>query len=341
MSSLRLSGITKSFGTVEVLTGIDLEIEHGSFVCLLGGSGCGKTTLLRIIAGFETPNAGSLTLDGQSLTEVPSHQRNIGMVFQSLALFPHLSVADNIAYGLSVRGIDKAGRTQKVDELLSLVDLNGMGHRRVSALSGGQKQRVAIARALAIEPGLFLMDEPFSALDAGLREHLQKEIKQLQQRLGVTTIFVTHDQQEAMTLADKVVVMNEGRLEQIGSPAEIYHRPQTRYVADFIGQNNVLDLRVEGGTAQWKGNSLGAAPAGWAAETCIALRPEAIALSEPGQGLSGEVTFVRRLGAVVETHVQIEGETLIQTGLSGGAVPTVGETVGLSLDLAQAWVIPA
>ena len=261
MRGLILKDVAKSFGTVPVLQNINLSIQTGAFVCLLGASGCGKTTLLRTIAGFEDLAAGDIRLDGQSLNGVPPYQRNIGMVFQSLALFPHLNVIDNIAYGLSIRGMGRAQRSARAQELIALVDLTGMERRRVSALSGGQKQRVAIARALAIEPSLFLMDEPFSALDAGLRERLQKQIKQLQRRLGVTTVFVTHDQQEAMTLADQIVVMRGGTIEQVGSPSDIYHRPQSRYVAEFVGQNNILDITVKDGTAYWQQQPIGPAKA--------------------------------------------------------------------------------
>ena len=217
-----------------------------------------------------------------------------------------------------------------------------MERRRVSALSGGQKQRVAIARALAIEPSLFLMDEPFSALDAGLRERLQKQIKQLQRRLGVTTVFVTHDQQEAMTLADQIVVMRGGTIEQVGSPSDIYHRPQSRYVAEFVGQNNILDITVKDGTAYWQQQPIGPAKA-WPAQTTLALRPEHLRqTTNPSDGVSGRVSFVRQLGSVIETQVEVGALTLIQTQLANTApLPDVGEPVGLAFDLTHAWELPA
>ncbi|MCB1719832.1 MAG: ATP-binding cassette domain-containing protein, partial [Candidatus Competibacteraceae bacterium] len=197
------------------------------------------TTLLRLIAGLETPDQGQVLLDGKDLTATPAHQRNFGMVFQSLALFPHLNVADNIAYGLRLRGLDSARCRQRVEELLALVQLPGVAARAINQLSGGQRQRVAIARALALEPHVFLLDEPLSALDAKLRETMQVELRLLQQRLGITTIVVTHDQREAMTMADQVVVMSQGEVQQVGAPLDIYRNPQTTFVADFIGTSNL------------------------------------------------------------------------------------------------------
>ena len=264
------------------------------------------------------------------------------MVFQSLALFPHLNVIDNIAYGLSIRGVGRVERYAKAQELIALVDLSGMERRPVSALSGGQKQRVAIARALAIEPALFLMDEPFSALDAGLRERLQKEMKQLQRRLGVTTVFVTHDQQEAMTLADQIVIMRGGTIEQVGNPSEIYHHPQSRYVAEFVGQNNILDVTVKDGTVYWQDQPIGPAQ-DWRPQTTLALRPEHLRqTANPREGVSGRVTFVRRLGSVVETQLEVGTVTLVQTHLAHAIQqPQVGDTVGLTFDLNHAWELPA
>ena len=240
MATLSLNNIEKKFGTFQALKDVNLDIKSGEFICLLGGSGCGKTTLLRIVAGLETQTSGEMLLDGSDLSKVNCHERNVGMVFQSLALFPHLNVGENIAYGLEVRGVAKAERKTKAMELLEVVGLSGLFDRPSSALSGGQRQRVAIARALAIRPELFLMDEPFSALDAGLREHLQIEVKKLQRKLGVTTMFVTHDQNEAMSIADRIVILNEGRVEQAGTPTEVYAQPQTRFVADFMGTNNIF-----------------------------------------------------------------------------------------------------
>ncbi len=235
MTELALRGLTKRFGPVAAVDDVTLDIPHGKFVCLLGPSGCGKTTLLRLISGLEEPSAGQILVGGEDQSAVPVHKRDFGMVFQSLALFPHLSVWENIAYPLAIRGAGRAERRRRADELLALVRLEGVADRRIHQLSGGQRQRVAIARGLAIDPRVFLLDEPLSALDANLREHMQVELRQLQQRLGVTTIVVTHDQKEALTMADLVIVMDRGRVQQAGAPMEVYRDPANAFVAGFIG----------------------------------------------------------------------------------------------------------
>src|SRR5262245_987914 len=240
MSGLRLEQVGKSFGHVAAVSDVDLEFPNGKFVCLLGPSGCGKTTLLRLIAGLELPTTGRILLDGADLTHTPAHKREFGMVFQSLALFPHLTVGENIAYALNIRGADKAARRKRADELLELVRLPGVADRHVSQLSGGQRQRVAIARALALNPKLFLLDEPLSALDAKLREAMQVELRLLQQRLGISTIVVTHDQREAMTMADIVVIMDRGKVQQVAAPLDTYRNPANAFVADFIGISNLI-----------------------------------------------------------------------------------------------------
>ncbi|WP_051710799.1 putative 2-aminoethylphosphonate ABC transporter ATP-binding protein [Andreprevotia chitinilytica] len=232
---LRVDGIAKRFGEFIALDGIDLSVRKGEFLCLLGPSGCGKTTLLRIIAGLEAQSAGRIYLHDRDITRLPASERDYGIVFQSYALFPNLNVADNIAYGLTGRREDKQRR---VTELLYLIGLAGIEAKYPAQLSGGQQQRVALARALATSPGLLLLDEPLSALDARVREHLRREIKALQQKLGVTTIMVTHDQEEALTMADRIVVMNHGVVEQVGTPEQIYSQPASRFVADFVGQTN-------------------------------------------------------------------------------------------------------
>ncbi len=244
MSGLELRHVTKQFGSFRAVDDVSLGVPEGRFVCLLGPSGCGKTTLLRMIAGLEEPSSGQILLAGEDLTRVQTHKRDLGMVFQSLALFPHLSVGDNIAYPLRLRGRSRAEQRTRAAELLELVRLPDMADRPVSKLSGGQRQRVAIARALALSPRLFLLDEPLSALDAKLREAMQIELRQLQQRLGITTIVVTHDQREAMTMADLVVVMGEGRIRQAAPPVEIYRRPADAFVADFIGTTNLIPLKA-------------------------------------------------------------------------------------------------
>ena len=236
------SAVSKNFGSTTVLDNLNLAIEPGEFVALLGPSGCGKTTALRILAGFESASAGSLTVDGRDILSVPSHRRGVGMVFQAYSLFPNLSVADNVSFGLAVRGATKAERSVKVQDLLALVGLPGYEERYPSELSGGQQQRVALARALAIEPRVLLLDEPLSALDAEVRASLREEIRELQLRLGITMLFVTHDQEEALAMADRVAVMKAGAIEQIDSPAALYDHPGTEFVARFVGTTNRFSI---------------------------------------------------------------------------------------------------
>ena len=244
---LRLLGIRKSFGSFQALRDIDLAISRGEFVCFLGPSGCGKTTLLRIIAGLETQTAGRILQGERDISRLPPADRDYGIVFQSYALFPNLSVADNVSYGLVNRRDAKASIAARVDELLQLVGLPGSGAKFPAQLSGGQQQRIALARALATAPGLLLLDEPLSALDALERVRLRQEIRSLQQKLGVTTIMVTHDQEEALSVADRIVVMNHGAIEQVGTPLEVYRDPATPFVADFVGKINVLSGRLHPG----------------------------------------------------------------------------------------------
>ena len=287
MAGLSLENIHKYFGSVVALQNVNLLIPNGRFVCFLGPSGCGKTTLLRLVAGLEHPTQGRIVLEGKEITEQPAHQRNFGMVFQSLALFPHLSVGDNIAYSLRVRKVDKSTCRRRVEELLELVRMPGLADRHISQLSGGQRQRVAIARALAIEPRLFLLDEPLSALDAKLREDMQLELRMLHQRLGVTTIHVTHDQREAMTMSDLIVVMGtDNQVHQMGTPLEIYRNPADTFVADFIGTSNLLkgicsgsrQVTVSGNTLKIEFMPEGVIPG---SEITISVRPEDI-LVVPG-----------------------------------------------------------
>jgi putative spermidine/putrescine transport system ATP-binding protein len=239
MTQVQIENVTKKYGDFIAVDGVTVNIPDGSFVCLLGPSGCGKTTLLRLIAGLEDLSGGSLSVGGVDYSKVPAHKREFGMVFQSLALFPHLTVAENIAYPLKIRGVNASDRRVRALELLDLVKLPDIADRQVHQLSGGQRQRVAIARGLAIDPKVFLLDEPLSALDANLREHLQIELRQLQKALGVTTIVVTHDQREAMSMADTVIVMKAGKVQQVGTPVEIYRNPANAFVANFIGVSNL------------------------------------------------------------------------------------------------------
>ncbi len=243
---IRIHHLTKRFGAFAALRAVTLNINRGELVCFLGPSGCGKTTLLRVIAGLEIQDEGTVEIDGKDVSGLPPSARDFGIVFQSYALFPNLTVNDNVAYGLVNRGASRAGRTARVVELLELVGLPEQGLKYPAQLSGGQQQRVALARALAISPGLLLLDEPLSALDARVRARLRDEIRTLQRRLGVTTILVTHDQEEALSMADRIVVMNDGAIEQIGTPEEIYARPSSAFVADFVGKMTFLDGIAEG-----------------------------------------------------------------------------------------------
>jgi len=320
MPDLILEGLHKRFGNVAAVQAVDLTIPEGELVCFLGPSGCGKTTLLRLIAGLETPSAGQIRLGGQDLTAVPTHRRGFGMVFQSLALFQHLSVGENIAYSLRIRGADRAAQRARVAELLELVQLPGIAGRHVSQLSGGQRQRVAIARALATHPAVFLLDEPLSALDAKLREAMQIELRLLQRRLGVTTILVTHDQREAMTMADRIVVMGEGRIRQVGPPVEIYRAPADTFVADFIGASNLLPVTPEAGGLRFGPHRLEATlPEGLNGTATLLVRPEEVRLLPAGAAgpnrLPGRVAFVRDVGATVETHVDCEGREIVSVAM--------------------------
>ncbi|QEE45012.1 ABC transporter ATP-binding protein [Rhizobium sp. WL3] len=344
MSGLALNSITKQFGPFTAVDSVQLSVPHGTFVCLLGPSGCGKTTLLRMIAGLDSPTNGAIVLDGKDITQVPTHKRDLGMVFQSLALFPHLTVGENIAYPLRIRGIGREEQVRRVNELLAMIHLTGYADRPVHKLSGGQRQRVAIARALAISPKLFLLDEPLSALDAKLREAMQVELRKLQQQLGITTIVVTHDQREAMTMADTVVVMNGGKIRQAASPIEIYRKPADRFVADFIGSTNLLPLTAQGEAALVLGHSVAgiSAPSGQG-QASLSVRPEDVKLSAPGEGrITGKVTFIRDLGGTIETFLDVAGTEVVAVSTPRERpVVTVGQDVGIVIDPETAVVLSA
>ncbi len=313
---LEVANLTKSFKQGNAVDDVSLQVPEGKFVCFLGPSGCGKTTLLRMIAGLEQPTSGSISINGRDITVTPTHERNFGMVFQSLALFPHLNVADNIAYSLKLRQMHKRFRNERVAELLDLVALPGVEKRSVDQLSGGQRQRVAIARALAQEPRLFLMDEPLSALDAKLRDHMQVELRQLQQRLKITTIFVTHDQREAMTIADIIVVMSKGKIQQVGSPIDIYRRPANRFVANFIGQSNLLDVVPVAGGVRLGEALIPLAETAAPDATTLCVRPEDVILTPADAsptGLTGDVSFVRDVGSSVDITLKWMDRDILAT----------------------------
>ncbi|MBK0401302.1 ABC transporter ATP-binding protein [Limibaculum sp. M0105] len=311
MAFLELEALDKSFGATPVVRRFDLAIEKGEFVSLLGPSGCGKTTVLRMVAGFETPSSGAIRIDGRDVTGLRPNQRNIGMVFQAYALFPNLTVSQNIAFGLRVKRVGRAEREARVAEMLSLVGLAEFGGRYPFQLSGGQQQRVALARALAVEPQVLLLDEPLSALDAKIRVSLRDQIREIQRRLGITTIFVTHDQEEALSLSDRVVVMSEGVAQQVGPPFEIYSRPATRFVAEFVGRLNVIDaVAGEAGDGVLRTGDVEIAlgrpvPPG---PVTLAMRPEVIGVGRAdGRDLvfRGRIEDVHFLGSVIRIETRL------------------------------------
>ncbi len=334
MSTLELANVTKRYGEIVAVDDATLSVPAGSFVCLLGPSGCGKTTLMRIVAGLEAASAGSVHFDGMAIDALPVHKRDFGMVFQSLALFPHLSVGDNIAYPLKIRGRGKAEREARVADLLDLVRLPGVADRAVSQLSGGQRQRVAIARALAVSPKLFLLDEPLSALDAKLREAMQVELRQLQQRLGITTIVVTHDQREAMTMADTIVVMKGGRILQMDRPIDVYRRPASPFVADFLGQTNALTARAEGGDVTINGAKVpGMTLAAGRREADVSVRPEDLVLKPEGEApLAATVSFVRDMGSAIDIYLTTAAGDLVAQRAPGSTPLSVGDKVSVAID---------
>ncbi len=318
--AVEFRAVSRHFGPVRAVDQVDLTIAEGSFFAMLGPSGSGKTTCLRLISGFEAPTAGEILIFGQPSGDVPPNRRAVNTVFQDYALFPHMSVRDNVAYGLMVRGVDRRTRHGRADELLALVKLDGFGDRKPAQLSGGQRQRVALARALINEPRVLLLDEPLGALDLKLREAMQDELKSLQQRLGITFVFVTHDQGEALSMADRVAVFADGKVAQVGSPADIYERPASRFVADFVGSSNVLPPAL---TCAFGG------PDCWAS-----LRPEAISLSAPaGARVTGRVTALRYLGAATRVQLLVHGEEMAALVPTGADVPDPGAEVGLTWQL--------
>ncbi len=318
--AVALERVYCDYGAVKAVDGVELAIAAGEFFTLLGPSGSGKTTCLRMIGGFALPTAGRVLIEGRDLTDAPPYARPVNTVFQDYALFPHMNVRDNVAYGLMVRGVPREGRERRAAAMLELVRLPGVGGRRPSELSGGQRQRVALARALINEPRVLLLDEPLGALDLKLREQMQAELKALQRRLGITFLFVTHDQHEALSMSDRVGVMNRGRLEQVGTPREIYDSPATRFVAEFVGAANLL----EGDAARRFADGA----------ECALLRPERIRLgAENGARVGGIVADSQYFGSFVRLRVQVEAMTLaVDLGAAAGAPPPSGARVNLHWD---------
>ncbi len=341
---VEINGVSKRFGSLQVLKDCTLHIDRGEVITLLGPSGCGKTTLLRCIAGFHVPEQGNIVLDGRDVTLVPPNKREVGLIFQNYALFPHLSVQKNVAYGLSVRRVARGEIERRVADALALVSLSDLAERYPNQLSGGEQQRVAIARALVLEPEIVLLDEPFNALDAKLRVTMQVELRKLVKKLGMTSIFVTHDQNEALTISDRIAIMRQGELEQVAEPLAIYDAPISSYVADFIGSANLIEVEARGGRVEIApGISLPTSIQGLASAV---IRPENIVIASREVGRSdgwiGVVGFVKPLGATVEYEVDVEGRAPVRVVALRAAnerTLAVGETVALELRDPEACVV--
>jgi len=349
MAFLEINQLHKQFGDVAAVTGFDLDVEQGELISLLGPSGCGKTTALRMIAGFERPTSGTICISGKDITSQPPNQRNIGMVFQSYALFPNMSVLDNVAFGLKLKGLTPDAARKRAAELLEMIQLPDKGKNYPYQLSGGQQQRVALARALAIEPQVLLLDEPLSALDAKIRVELRAEIRRIQQQLHITTLYVTHDQEEAMSLSDRVVVMNKGFIEQVGAPFDIYNYPTTAFVAHFVGQLNVLPARVIDAASKRLAFGdqtivLDTPPAAENGQVVtLAVRPEELELgaAEGGNNVRGTVESITFLGSIVRVRVNA-GEAALNADLFNErqlVLPRVGDMVTVNFPPYAAWVL--
>jgi putative spermidine/putrescine transport system ATP-binding protein len=338
VADLRLLGLSKTYGDVPAVRNVSLDITPGEFVALLGPSGCGKTTTLRMIAGFVRPSSGQVLLGDVDVTLLPPERRNMGMVFQNYALFPHMTVRANIEFGLKCHGVRRAERAQRIGEVLELVSLTAMAERYPRQLSGGQQQRVALARVMALRPRLLLFDEPLSNLDAKLRLQMRDEIQRLQRQSGVTALFVTHDQEEAMTIADRIVVMAKGDVEQVGTPAEIYDRPRTRFVADFIGAANFFDGTVEGagGERAFRCHSglILPVPANAPTASILAVRPERIVFVLPDSigSIAGNISRVRQIASAMEYLVTLNsGEVITAQAQRRQATPQFHEGDGVAI----------
>ena len=348
MATVEFKNIYKSFGPFEVITDVSLQIQQGEFAVLLGPSGCGKTTLLRMTAGLETVSGGDILIAGNRVNDVHPRDRDIAMVFQNYALYPTMKVFDNIAFSLEVKGLSKAEIRQKVEEAATILNLQDLLDRRPKELSGGQRQRVAMGRAMVRDAKVFLFDEPLSNLDAKLRAHMRVEIRQLHDRLGATTLYVTHDQIEAMTMADKIVLMNAGRIEQIGTPDEVYDRPASRYVADFIGAPamNFVDGEIIGqnGAPAFRAEHVSVPlPSGTTARpgqrVICGLRPSDLTLSDGGE-IDGELILAEKTGADVQLHLSVGGRHMIAVTSRSSSFQT-GQRIRLTIDSARVHLFDA
>jgi putative spermidine/putrescine transport system ATP-binding protein len=341
--AVRMAACGKTFGDgTRALEPVSLDIARGETLVLLGPSGCGKTTLLRMVAGLETPDIGGrIFFNDADVTDVPIEQRNVGMVFQSYALFPNMNVAENIAYGLKFRGASVQERTARVAELVALTGIEGLEHRRIDQLSGGQRQRVALARAVAVRPSVLLLDEPLTALDAALRERLRSELNRLLRTLGITAIYVTHDQAEAMALGDRIVVMRKGAIAQVGAPRDIYFTPASRFVAEFVGAANILEGVSGAGTLKLRGGRLAIEKTSVEGPALAMVRPESIAVvAAGGASLTGEVTSVSFVGDRQRLSISGAADRTIMADVPNTLMVKVGDQVGLSVDPSAIRLLP-
>ncbi|WP_329279502.1 ABC transporter ATP-binding protein [Streptomyces sp. NBC_01451] len=340
-ATVEFRGLRREFGPTVALDGLDLAVRPGELLAMLGPSGCGKTTALRMLAGFEHPDSGEVLVDGEDVTQVPAHRRDAGMVFQSYSLFPHLSALDNVAFGLRMRKVRTTERRARAAELLDLVGLADKGEQYPHQLSGGQQQRVALARALALRPRVLLLDEPLSALDAKVRLNLREEIRRLQQELGITTLFVTHDQEEALSMADRVAVMHSGRLEQCATPAELYGRPATAFVAEFVGTMSRIPGRLSGGSVEVLGQRLpvdGEAPD--TVEVDVLVRPEVVRVGADPAG-DAHVVATAFLGAVTRITVRLGDGTEVKADLPAHEAAKLGAGTAVQVSLPERPVLVA